>query len=349
MLSGKYTAGLKAFMLMALCSLALCSCSPEETSGKKEFNPDIPQTGESGEPGGEDTPSAQERLRYIRIVAIAKPFSSPDKGEWVLNKARGLDTDYTAQDIIEMVEELKPHRIERILTGYANENMLVPVREGEEPMTLKEFLNAVMAAGAEGCDIAPKLDLSWLGKEKQAAFFWESAQKLYDMQLDRPIRCINLDCWNSLADEQQTTAEERSAMFKRLRDIGYTEIGVNMTGHVNDNDPEIDYVVFTLKKGSWTVNTTALERVKSWPNIKKVFQYIDYPEPFTTEFFKKLSPDEQADIYAENVVAKQDELGFTYAWPIIQGEWDANAHVTSESGKWKGKTMFEVFKELMYR
>lgn len=336
----------RAIMAGIFLSLSLCTCSTADVSDNKGFHPDLPASGE--ENGGNGNPSQKEHLRYIRIVAIAKPFSSPDKGEWVLNKARGLDTDYTAQDIIEMVEDLKPHRIERILTGYANEDMQVPVRDGEEPMTLKEFLNAVMAAGAEGCDIAPKLDLSWLGNEKQSQFFWDSAQKLYDMELDCPIRCINLDCWNSLVDEQQTTAEERSAMFKRLRDIGYTEIGVNMTGHGNDNDPEIDYVVFTLKKDTWTINTTALERVKSWPNIKKIFQYIDYPSPFT-EFFTTLSPDEQADIYADNVVARQDELGVTYAWPIIQGEWDANAHRTSENGRWKGKTMFEVFKELMYK
>lgn len=332
---------MKRLSILYVFLTLLFSCSGADETGSSIWTkPDIP--------GGKEEPEEKpERPRYIRIVAVADPFSGG--GKWALTKEKGLSKDYAAQDVIEMVSDLKPHRVERILTGYADENMQVPVREGEEPMTLLEFLNAVSAAGADGCDFAPKLNLNWLKTEKQADFFWDSAQKLYDMPLDRPIRTINLDCWNGYLDPEGVNAspEERSAMFKRFRDIGYTEIGVNMTGYVNGNDPEIDYVVFTLKKDSWTINEAALERVKSWPNIKQVFQYIDYPEPFTT-FFTTIPPDTQADIYANNVVARQDELGIVYAWPILQGAWDANAYRTSVTGKYKGKTIYEVFKDLMY-
>lgn len=304
---------MKRLSILYVFLTLLFSCSGADETGSSIWTkPDIPAERRS-----------RKKNRNVRGTSVSLPLptrSAEEANE--VTKEKGLSKDYAAQDVIEMVSDLKPHRVERILTGYADENMQVPVREGEEPMTLLEFLNAVSAAGADGCDFAPKLNLNWLKTEKQADFFWDSAQKLYDMPLDRPIRTINLDCWNGYLDPEGVNAspEERSAMFKRFRDIGYTEIGVNMTGYVNGNDPEIDYVVFTLKKDSWTINEAALERVKSWPNIKQVFQYIDYPEPFTT-FFTTIPPDTQADIYANNVVARQDELGIVYAWPILQGAW----------------------------
>lgn len=293
--------------------------------------------------------SEEERLRYVRIVAMANPFNGKG-GEWRLKKDVGLSKDYTAQDVLEMIEQMKPHRLERFLTGYYDPDYQVPVRAGEPPMTLAEFLNAACKAGAEGCDLAPKLDLNWLaeGKEKANKFFWDSAQKLYDMQLDQPIRCINLDCWDAYVTKICPSSAERSKMFKRLREIGYEEIGVNMTGHVNDNDPEIDYVVFTLKKDIWEPNTVALNRVKSWTNIKKIFMYIDYPEPFTS-FFTNTPVDIQADVYTKNIYPKQSVLGFTYAWPILQGAWDSTAYKTSEDGPYEGKSIYELFLELMHK
>ena len=121
-----------------------------------------------------------------------------------------------------------------------------------------------------------------------------------------------------------------------------------MTGHVNDNDPEIDYVVFTLKKDVWQPNETALARVKTWTNIKRIFMYIDYPEPFTG-FFTDNTPDFQADVYYNNIFPKQKTLGFAYAWPILQGAWDSTAYKTKEDGPYKGKTIYEIFKDLMYK
>jgi len=331
------------FVLLAAALILSASCGSDYLTEKKIVPVDETETADT------TTVKSDSLLRYIRIVAMASPFNGKG-GEWRLNKEVGLSKDYTAQDILEVIADLKPHRLERLLTGYASPDFQLPVRDGMPPMSLGEFLNKAMAAGAPGCDIAPKLDLNWLaeGKTNQNKFFWDSAQKLYDMKLDRPIRCINLDCWNNYVEDICPSAEDRSKMFKRLRDIGYEEIGVNMTGHVNGNDPEIDYVVFTLKKDVWMPNTTALERVQSWPNIKKIFMYIDYPEPFT-EFFTTNTPDFQANIYTNNIYPNQRKLGFTYAWPIFQGAWDATAYKTDENGPYKGKTIYEVFKELMHK
>ncbi|MGM9748913.1 MAG: hypothetical protein ACI3ZN_08925, partial [Candidatus Cryptobacteroides sp.] len=219
----------------------------------------------------------QERFvpeKQIRLIALANPMGG---GEWMLTKKRGVVKDYTAQDVIEMIADLKPTCLERFITGYHDADRLVPVRKGCPKMTVLEFLNASMAAGGPDCRIVPKLNLKWLFSEKGKTLFWESAQKLYDMPLDNPIREINLDVWNEYC--ANTTAEERAAMFQRLRDIGYTRIGVNMTGLKNVNDPNIDYADFCISKEEWTVHETAVKKIRSYENVKDIYLYIDYPRP----------------------------------------------------------------------
>ncbi len=283
-----------------------------------------------------------KRERQIRLIALAEPFSEV---HWMPAKRRGLAKDYTAQDVLEMIAELKPTCLERFVTGYQNPDDLVPVREGCPPMTVLEFLNAAILAGGEGCHIVPKLNLQWLRSERGTAYFWKSALALYELPLVRPIRNINLDVWDHYCHEIHTTQEERDALFGRLREIGYEEIGVNMTGLYRVNHPEIDYADFNINKETWQVNEQAIRTLKGYPNIKRLYMYIDYPGAM--DAFRLHSPDRQAEIYTENIFPRQEELGFTFVYAIIQDSWDANESVTGEEGPYKGRTMFEITKELL--
>lgn len=283
-----------------------------------------------------------KRERQVRLIALAEPFSSV---HWMPAKRRGLSRDYTAQDILEMIAELKPDCLERFITGYQNPEDLVPVRKGCPPMTVLEFLNAAILAGGENCHIVPKLNLQWLKSERGAAYFWKSAQALYDLPLVRPIRNINLDVWDHYCQEIHPTQEERDEMFRRLREIGYEEIGVNMTGLYRVNHPEIDYADFNINKTTWQVNESAIRTLRSYPNIKRLYMYIDYPGPM--DAFRLNTPDRQAEIYTENIFPRQEELGFTFVYAVIQDSWDAHESVTSAEGPYKGKTMFEITKELL--
>lgn len=296
-------------------------------------------------PANAQTGTAQcgaKRGRQVRLIALAEPFSSV---HWMSAKRRGLSRDYTAQDILEMIAELKPDCLERFITGYQNPEDLVPVRKGCPPMTVLEFLNAAILAGGEGCHIVPKLNLQWLKSERGAAYFWKSAQALYDLPLVRPIRNINLDVWDHYCQEIHTMQEERDEMFRRLREIGYEEIGVNMTGLYRVNHPEIDYADFNINKTTWQVNESAIRTLRSFPNIKRLYMYIDYPGPM--DAFRLNTPDRQAEIYTENIFPRQEELGFTFVYAVIQDSWDAHESVTSAEGPYKGKTMFEITKELL--
>lgn len=280
--------------------------------------------------------------RQIRLIALAKPFS---KDNWMLSKQRGLTKDYTAQDVLEMIAELKPTCLERFITGYPNPNALVPVREGCEPMTVLEFLNKAIEAGGENCHIVPKLNLEWLENEAGADYFWMAAEKLYDLPLVRPIRNINLDVWDVYCKEIAPTPKERARLFKDLRRIGYEEIGVNMTGLYRVNDPQIDYADFNINKNEWKVNQGALEKLKSYPNLKRFYMYIDYPGPM--DAFRENTPDRQAEIYCEEIFPYQQQLGFIYVYPILQDSWDATVVETSKDGPYGGKTMYEITKELL--
>lgn len=280
--------------------------------------------------------------RQIRLIALAEPFSAE---HWMPAKRRGLTKDYTAQDILEIITELRPDCLERFITGYQNPDNLVPVRKGCPPMTVLEFLNAAILAGSEKCYIVPKLNLQWLRTERGAAYFWAAAQALYDLPLVRPIRNINLDVWDHYCQEIHTTEAERDELFRRLREIGYEEIGVNMTGLYRVNHPEIDYADFNINKETWQVNEQAIRTLRSYPNIKRLYMYIDYPGPMNA--FRLNPPDRQAAIYTENIYPYQEKLGFTFVYAVIQDSWDANESVTGKDGPYKGKSMYEVTKDLL--
>jgi len=93
------------------------------------------------------------------------------------------------------------------------------------------------------------------------------------------------------------------------------------------------------------VKDDAARKIKSYPNIKNLYLYIDYPG--TMDAFMKNSPDKQAVIYSKNIFPKQKELGITFVYAIIQDKWVAMNSVTSKDGPYKGKTMYDITKELL--
>lgn len=289
---------------------------------------------------GQEAPSARER--QVRLIALANPLGG---GEWMPTMKRGLDKDYTAQDILEMIEDLKPTCLERFITGWQNPDRLVPVREGCAPMTTLEFLNASILAGGEGCEIVPKLNLQWLKSERGAQLFWKSAEELYKLPLVKPIRNINLDVWDHYCNA--TTPEQRDELFRRLREIGYEQIGVNMTGLYKVNHPEIDYADFNINKNTWEVNEQAIKTLRQFPNIKRLYMYIDYPGPM--DAFRQNTPDRQADVYCDNIFPQQEKMGFTFVYAVIQDSWNAVECVTDKDGAYKGKTIYDIIKDLLDR
>jgi hypothetical protein len=238
-----------------------------------------------------------------------------------------------------------------------------------------EFLNKALAAGGEGCHICPKLDLTWLGSKEGVdggtnaiRNFWEGAQKLYEMPLDVPIRSISLDCWNNyqlyLANKRVNgnllTSAERAAaaqaMFDDLRAFGFEEIGVNLTG-ANAWAPVpnvLDFVNFNINTNNWTPNLST--GIRNNNAIKKnsdakhdtFLLYIDYPGAVES-FVKNNTPDQMADVYTKNIWPQQAVQGFVFVYSLSNAGWDPFAHVTRVDGPYKGKNMYDITKECLFR
>ncbi len=273
---------------------------------------------------------------YVRMITLALHANKvrTQTGRWMLN-------DYTAQDILKIIKELKPDCLERFITGKQDPDMLVPVDEGEAPMNVLDFLNAAVRAGSEKCIIIPKLNLKW-----NEDYFFEAAQNLYDLPLEKPIRNINLDCW---PDYWKVHSEvEIENMLKRLKDIGFEVIGINMTGGYHHGYGYVDYMDFNIDTENWTVKESTLNTLKNDPNLKKYFMYIDYPGAMD-KFRSTNSADKQANVYINNIHAPQEKDGYTFVYAIFQDDWDATKLFTSPDGPYKGKSIYEIIKELIQK
>lgn len=270
----------------------------------------------------------------VRIIPLASPLKT-DGGY-----AQWMHPEYTAEDILEMIESLKPQVLERYFTGKQDMDALVPVRKGSKPMTVKQFLNASMKAGAPGCIIIPKLNLTWFswGKEK---YFWEAAENNYNLSLEQPIRIINLDNWKAFID---THGEAKlKGILTRLKQIGYDTIGVNMTGGYRPGFGMVSFADFAINANDWTIRTSTLEKLKADPDINQYYLYIDYPGQM--DKFMELTPDQQADVITKVIEPAAEKLGFTFVYPVLFDRWDATNHVTNKSGPYKGASIFEVIQE----
>jgi hypothetical protein len=297
-----------------------CGCSSEINS---MADSKLPETTSSYLPDG----------IYIRIIALASPFQSED------NTSTWMFDDYTAQDILKIISNLKPDGLERFITGKQDPNKEVPVDEGEAPMTVLEFLNAAIEAGSSDCIIIPKLNLKW-----NEEYFFEAAQNLYDLPLKKPIRNINLDCWPDYWQNHDENSIKQ--MLQKLKDIGFEVIGINMTGGYHEAYGYADYMDFNINTNTWTVNTNTLDKLKADTSLSKYFMYIDYPGAMS-RFEANNSVDEQADILKYNIFPYQEIDRFTFVYPILQDDWDATQVFTSSTGSYAGISIFEVIKNLI--
>lgn len=270
----------------------------------------------------------------VRIIPLASPLKSED------GFAQWMHPEYTAEDILEKIEVIRPQVLERYFTGKQDLEALVPVREGNPPMSVKEFLDASVSAGAPGCIIIPKLNLTWFswGKEK---YFWEAAENNYNLSLERPIRIVNLDNWKAFIDKHGE--EQLKGVLERLKRIGYETIGVNMTGGYRPGFGMVSFADFPIDSENWKIRTSTLDKFKADPDITQYYLYIDYPGQM--DKFMELTPDEQADVITKVIEPAAKQHDFTFVYPVLFDRWDASKHVTRSDGPYKGSSILEVIQQ----
>lgn len=270
----------------------------------------------------------------IRMIPLAKPLKT--EGGY----AQWMHSEYTAEDILGKIEGLKPQVLERYFTGKQNMNAVVPTRPGNPKMTVKDFLNASLDAGAPGCVIIPKLNLTWFAWGRES-YFWEAAENNYALPLKRPIRITNLDNWKVFLEEY---GEEKALeVLQRLKEIGYEEIGVNMAGGFREGYGYLSFADFLINSKDWEIRLSTLEKLKQDPHIQQYYLHIDYPGQINE--FMKLSGDEQADVFTQLILPAEKREAFTFIYPVLFDDWDASRQFTSKEGRYLGASLYEVIQQ----
>ena len=270
--------------------------------------------------------------RYIRIRPLSNRGDRHAPAHWD-------PTDYNAQQILALIADLKPNALERYTDGRLDPNAHVPVAQGQTSMTVAQFLNASMRAGAPGCVIIPRLSLD----EYDMGTLFDTARSLYEFPIDPPMRILSLDNWKPFAPSH--TPRQIREMFLRLRELGWRRIAVNMVGGIYDPQGFAAIAGFGVKTHAGFVpDLKTLQALKTLPGVEKRLLYIDFPGQ--VKGFMKLAPDERARVLQE-IGAAQARDGYTFVWPILQGDWDCARVLTSPTGPYHGQSLYDVMNAAM--
>lgn len=247
---------------------------------------------------------------------------------------------YNAQDILEMISELRPQVLERYTDGPIDPEYQVPVAPGQPPMTALEFLNASVKAGAPGCIITPRVSL----KDYEKGTFFETAQSLFDLPVTPRMRILSVDNWGDFHKAGHSLEEVRE-MFEKLRAQGWEHIAVNMVGGVHDPLGYPSFAEFgVLKDEGFVPDFEKLDRMKALGYLEKQLLYIDFPGQ-VVKFKADFGPDERADHLVNVLGGQQKAKGYIFVWPILQGPWDSKDLFTTAEGKYRGASLYEVMKQ----
>ena len=244
-----------------------------------------------------------------------------------------------AQQVLRNVTALKPDALERFVSGPQNADAQVPVAPGRPPMTVGRFLNA--STKACGCYIIPRLSLFDYDK---GTLFTE-AQSLLTFPVSPQMRYLSLDNWGPFASNH--TPDEVKGMFQQLYSQGWTGIGVNECSGYRPSYGYATFADFCVSTETWKPSGGQLSQIKSEPNIGLALLYIDFPQAMLN--FSSLTPDQEAKILNHNIAPAQAQQGFTFVYPIMQDFWNCSTHVTSQSGDFHGKSLFDLMKGLIAR
>ena len=207
-------------------------------------------------------------------------------------------------------------------------------------MNVRQFLIASMQAGAPGCIITPRLTL----EEYDKGTLFTTAQNLYDFPIAPPLRILSLDNWSDFT--RSHTPEQIRQMFQRLKAQGWQHFAVNMVGGLGDTHGLAAIAEFGIKRElGFAPNLDKLQRMKADPSIKKYLLYIDFPKQ--ARDFMKLTPDERAEALVNKIAVTQQKEGFTFVWPILQGQWDSTQIYTTRAGPYGGASLYEVMRTAM--
>ena len=188
---------------------------------------------------------------------------------------------YNGQDILNMIEELKPDVLSRFSTGMPRLNADIDMGPGAPPMKFADYLTAAMKAGAPGCIMTSKVHLDNIWRDE---YRMNSSRALRDMPVTPQLTELDLDNYFTNASE-----EKQNSFFAELRSMGWQRLVFNFAGreHKEKKLEFADYGLVPISpRRNWEIGKSILEKVKS--RGVRPLTHIDYP--LAMGEFKKLTP-----------------------------------------------------------
>ena len=333
----------------------------------------------------------EESLPFVvRIRTLQSDFG--EETDWMLQHVEGdmPATDglchtpnttcpgFTATEVLAIIEKLRPTQLERFTSGRINMTASVPVDEGQQPISVREFLDASQARLAPGGEITVRASLNeWCcgsalcphcnvdpehccnPTPNSTENFLATTQQTFTAgaQLKVPFTTVGIDNWSGSCHAEPDAVE---ALLNAVRKQGWKHIAVNEVGGVCDSHKLADTAEFGIDQDALTNRAEvvpkwdALARIKA-AGIPNAALYIDFPGAYA--LFDQLPVDARAAALV-NITNLQMAHNFSFVYAVVQGHCglgkcnvlcDTTRAMTTASGPYQGKSLLEVIREAVRR
>jgi hypothetical protein len=190
-------------------------------------------------------------------------------------------------------------------------------------MTVAQFLNASMRrCASKDCHIIPRLSLD----EYDKGTLFSTSKNLLSAPISPKLTLLSLDNWSNFSATHNTSTIRD--VFQSLYSEGWKGIGVNDCGGYSTSYGYATWADFCVNTRTWLPNLNQLNKIRSEPNIKVYFLYIDFQKQMLD--FVKLPPNQEASVF-KNIISLQSTYGYHYVYPVFQGDpasptyfWNSN-------------------------
>ncbi len=253
---------------------------------------------------------------------------------------------YYAENVIALINQVRPSALERYTSGPLNATMLVPTAPGDPTMDVSQFMNASTAAC--NCYAIPRINLS-IG----IANVLIQANALYHFPMKPKMKYLSLDQWKAFV--VNNSAANITSMFTQLYAQGWKGIGINgCADEIKNASPYASFVDVCVNTATWLPNPVLLKTAQSQDSIKKIILYIDFP--IQMQKFSNLSTDQEAAAL-NGLAALQSIDKYKLDYNMLQvitfntiqngTMWDTSQRFTNASGIWHGESLTSVIKQLV--
>ena len=268
---------------------------------------------------------------------------------------------YTTQDVLGLIEDLKPTTLNRYFSGPQDPRALLPARTGEPNMTVKEFLQASIDAceSPTRTTMFPRLSYSQYYGDGLEANFLEAAEKMFSLcgALDPSQTLLSIDNYpiDSTTSSSSTASSnpDVGGLAEKLYEMGWTGLAWGACGSaVPEGSASYAMVCATSGGSPDRDGMSALQSIGGYGEFEVQMDF-----PYTMSVFASQSPDAMADALS-GLAAGQAAGEYHFMYPIIQlqsaetsdsFQWDSTKIFTSPTGEYQGQSLYEVMKSLMER